>query len=116
MGATALLEANHVTRVFATRSRIRRGAIPVVDNRAQAAAQEQPEVQVGAPGTASPTKGKAPANKGVAQRASIAAVDDVSLVVPEEPTLISLVGESGSGKTTLSRMLLGLDRPTKGEI
>jgi peptide/nickel transport system ATP-binding protein len=46
----------------------------------------------------------------------IAAVDDVSLVLPREPALISLVGESGSGKTTLSRMLLGLERPTQGQI
>jgi peptide/nickel transport system ATP-binding protein len=116
MEATALLEADHVTREFATRSRIRRGAVPVMDNRAQAEAQEQAQAQVGAPGTTTLTKMKTPAANSWLQRDSIAAVDDVSLVVPQEPTLISLVGESGSGKTTLSRMLLGLDRPTKGEI
>jgi peptide/nickel transport system ATP-binding protein len=116
MEATALLEADHVTREFATRSRIRRGAIPVIDNRAQSALQEQSQAQVGAPGTTTLTKVKAPAANSRLQRGSIAAVDDVSLVVPQNPTLISLVGESGSGKTTLSRMLLGLDRPTRGEI
>lgn len=30
--------------------------------------------------------------------------------------IISIVGESGSGKTTLSMMLLGLTKPTEGEI
>ena len=46
----------------------------------------------------------------------IAAVDKVTLSLPTEPSLISLVGESGSGKTTLSRMLLGLEKPTHGQI
>ena len=50
------------------------------------------------------------------RRGTIAAVDDVTLTMPETPTLFSLVGESGSGKTTFSRMLLGLERPTRGEI
>jgi peptide/nickel transport system ATP-binding protein len=30
--------------------------------------------------------------------------------------VISIVGESGSGKTTLAKMLLGLTKPTEGEI
>lgn len=47
---------------------------------------------------------------------TIAAVDGVDMVLPEQPTLITLVGESGSGKTTLSRMLLGLEKPTRGAI
>ena len=46
----------------------------------------------------------------------IAAVDQVSLELREQPTIISLVGESGSGKTTLSRMLLGLTNPTAGKV
>lgn len=33
-----------------------------------------------------------------------------------EGEVISIVGESGSGKTTLAKMLLGLLRPTEGEI
>jgi peptide/nickel transport system ATP-binding protein len=56
------------------------------------------------------------ATRGGQRQHRIAAVDDVSLAVPQEPELISLVGESGSGKTTLSRMLLGIERPTRGEI
>jgi len=51
------------------------------------------------------------------QREYIAAVDQVSLSLQENPAqIVSLVGESGSGKTTLARMLLGLTPPTKGEI
>ncbi len=48
--------------------------------------------------------------------ATIAAVDHVSMTLPDKPSIVSLVGESGSGKTTLSRLLLGLDQPTRGEI
>lgn len=33
-----------------------------------------------------------------------------------EGDVVSIVGESGSGKTTLAKMLLGLLRPTEGEI
>ena len=30
--------------------------------------------------------------------------------------VVSIVGESGSGKTTLAKMLLGLLKPTEGDI
>lgn len=43
------------------------------------------------------------------------AVDNVSLVVPEQ-TVVGLVGESGCGKSTLGRMVAGVDKPTAGQI
>jgi len=43
------------------------------------------------------------------------ALDGVTVTVRSRETL-GIVGESGSGKTTLSRLLLGIERPTKGEV
>ena len=43
------------------------------------------------------------------------AVDHVDIAL-REGEVISIVGESGSGKTTLAKMLLGLLKPTEGEI
>jgi peptide/nickel transport system ATP-binding protein len=48
-------------------------------------------------------------------RASIRAVDGVSLSLEERKTF-GLVGESGSGKTTLARMVTGLTPPTSGRL
>jgi ABC-type glutathione transport system ATPase component len=42
-------------------------------------------------------------------------VCEVSLTIESGETL-GLVGESGSGKTTLARMILGLVKPTRGQI
>jgi peptide/nickel transport system ATP-binding protein len=54
---------------------------------------------------------------GLATRASLRAVDQVSLAMSgENATILSIVGESGSGKTTLARMILGLLAPTFGTI
>lgn len=48
-------------------------------------------------------------------RRQVHAVRGVDLVVqPDE--VVALVGQSGSGKTTLSRMVLGLENPSVGEI
>jgi oligopeptide/dipeptide ABC transporter ATP-binding protein len=46
---------------------------------------------------------------------TVHALDDVDVVVRRGRTL-GLVGESGSGKTTLTRMLLALERPTRGDV
>lgn len=43
------------------------------------------------------------------------AVDDVSISI-RRGEVLGIVGESGCGKSTLARMLLGLIRPTEGEI
>jgi peptide/nickel transport system ATP-binding protein len=45
------------------------------------------------------------------------ALQDFSLTIStEQPSIIGIVGESGSGKTTMSRLLLGLETPTAGEV
>ncbi|WAP53309.1 ABC transporter ATP-binding protein [Arthrobacter sp. ATA002] len=43
------------------------------------------------------------------------AVDDVSFSIPRGTTT-AVVGESGSGKSTVARMVLGLEKATKGDI
>jgi oligopeptide transport system ATP-binding protein len=48
-------------------------------------------------------------------RRFLRAVDDVSFDLKQGETL-GLVGESGCGKTTTGRCIVGLDRPTNGEI
>jgi peptide/nickel transport system ATP-binding protein len=48
-------------------------------------------------------------------RQKTVAVDHVDFDF-HEGEVISIVGESGSGKTTLAKMLLGLLRPTEGEV
>ncbi len=45
----------------------------------------------------------------------VRAVDSVSFRLDVGATL-GLVGESGCGKTTTSRLILGLERPTAGDI
>ena len=84
------------------------GAVPRVDApRARSAASSAPaEVVLEATGLRR--------EFGRGKRA-FAAVDDVSLTIHRGETL-GIVGESGSGKTTLGRMLVGLLKPTAGEI
>ena len=54
---------------------------------------------------------------GLLSRRVFDAVSDVSFAIASDnPEIFTIIGESGSGKTTLARMILGLERPTRGEI
>ncbi len=53
---------------------------------------------------------------GIFSRERIHAVQDVSLELPAQPSVLAVVGESGSGKTTLARMILRLVQPSDGRI
>ena len=46
---------------------------------------------------------------------NLVAVDDATFAIPSGGSL-AIVGESGSGKTTIARMIVGLERATRGTI
>lgn len=46
---------------------------------------------------------------------NIAVLQDVSLEI-KEGEFVSIIGKSGAGKTTLTRLILGLEEPTCGEV
>jgi peptide/nickel transport system ATP-binding protein len=54
---------------------------------------------------------------GILGRQEVRAVDEVSFgIAADKPEIFTIIGESGSGKTTLARMILGLERPSEGNI
>ena len=56
-------------------------------------------------------------SRGIFGQGQVYALDRVSFSLPgDQPTLLTMVGESGSGKTTIARSILGLERPSSGEI
>jgi peptide/nickel transport system ATP-binding protein len=54
---------------------------------------------------------------GFFHRRTTIALDEISLTIEgEHPSVTVIAGESGSGKTTLARLLLGIIRPSSGQI
>ncbi|TRM93619.1 ABC transporter ATP-binding protein, partial [Sulfolobus sp. A20-N-G8] len=52
---------------------------------------------------------------GIFKKKEFYALKDISLNIQENDLLIVL-GESGAGKTTLGRVMVGLQKPTKGSL
>jgi len=54
---------------------------------------------------------------GALNKRSVTALDSFSYSIQSQPaTITAIVGESGSGKSTMANMLLGLERPSSGEV
>ena len=54
---------------------------------------------------------------GLFHRNHLVALENCSLAIrQDQPAVIAIAGESGSGKTTLARLLLGMIRPSQGQI